>query len=319
MEGRTLPLRLLRSPRASSKWTPRFSSKTGGMASLSDSATHRATATEQSPIQAAPEFNLTTPASSNTAEPPQKLSLSKLRVVPTSASYFSGKPNFNDDLLKLQDLLRKYQTLPQCEPEEAPKVAWITYVVYRNSIGEEPVKAARYSHMVGVLKRLNLIHPSVRPLELEKELSRYRKAYNPQLNLTRPIIVDEFGRTRGVGRRKTSSAEVWLVEGEGEVLVNGKSLSQAFARLHDRESVIWSLKATERLDKYNMWALVKGGGTTGQAEALTLGVTKALLAHEPLLKKPLRQAGVVTRDPRRVERKKPGKEKARKMPAWVKR
>ncbi|KAH9828232.1 37S ribosomal protein S9, mitochondrial, partial [Teratosphaeria destructans] len=124
---------------------------------------------------------------------------------------------------------------------------------------------------------------------------------------------------RAVGRRKSSRAIVALVEGEGEALVNERSLSDYFGRVHDRESAVWALKATGRLDKYNVWALVKGGGTTGQAEAITLAVAKALLAHEPDLKPALRRAGVVTRDPRSVERKKPGKLKARKMPAWVKR
>ena len=140
-----------------------------------------------------------------------------------------------------------------------------------------------------------------------------------------------------MGRRKTSSAVAWVVEGDGQVLVNGKSLTQTFGRIHDRESAIWALKATERIDRYNVWALVKGGGTTGQAEALTLAVADGLMVHEPSLKPTLRRgeleplkvlaismlialiAGCITRDPRVVERKKHGKVKARKMPAWVKR
>ena len=101
--------------------------------------------------------------------------------------------------------------------------------------------------------------------------------------------MDQWGRARGVGRRKSSNAVVYLVEGEGEVLVNGQSLTQAFGRVHDRESAIWALKATDRIDKYNVWAVVNGGGTTGQAEALTLGVAKALMVHEPDLKPALRR------------------------------
>jgi len=132
-------------------------------------------------------------------------------------------------------------------------------------------------------------------------------------------LVDEDGRAYAYGRRKSSRAQVWLVEGEGEVLVNGKSLVDVFSRIHDRESALWALKSTARLDKYNVWIKVHGGGTTGQAEAITLAVGKALMVHEPALKPALRRAGCVTRDPRRVERKKPGKLKARKMPAWVKR
>ena len=121
-----------------------------------------------------------------------------------------------------------------------------------------------------------------------------------------------------------------------------KSLVEMFPRLHDRESVIWPLKVTNRVDRYNIWGSSKGGGISGQAGALTLAVAKALLAHEPDLKPALRRgelwlfvpprwsclfadgvfvwlAGCVTRDPRKVERKKAGKLKARKMPAWVKR
>ena len=106
-----------------------------------------------------------------------------------------------------------------------------------------------------------------------------------------------------------------------KVIKNAKELPEGRTIFHEilRSDIPASEKATQRLDKYNVWALTKGGGTTGQAEAITLAVAKALLAHEPALKPALRRAGVVTRDPRRVERKKPGKLKARKMPAWVKR
>ncbi|OAA71594.1 37S ribosomal protein S9 [Cordyceps fumosorosea ARSEF 2679] len=114
-------------------------------------------------------------------------------------------------------------------------------------------------------------------------------------------------------------ARAFVVEGTGEVLVNGKTLGEAFGRVHDRESAIWALLATGRLDKYNVWALVEGGGTTGQAEAMTMAVAKGLLAHEPALKPALRKAGCITRDPRKVERKLHGHVKARKSPAWVKR
>ncbi len=76
---------------------------------------------------------------------------------------------------------------------------------------------------------------------------------------------------------------------EGEVLINGKPLNGVFPRIHDRESAVWPLIATKRVDKYNVWAWVRGGGLTGQAEALTLGVAKALLVHEPLLKPALRR------------------------------
>ena len=175
------------------------------------------------------------------------------------------------------------------------------------------------------------------PAPLKEAMEIYKRDIDPYAVTKRPNIIDADGRAYGVGRRKSSSAKVYLVQGEGEVLVNGKSINSAFGRIHDRESALWALKATSRIDKYNVWALVSGGGSTGQAEAITLGAAKALMVFEPALKPALRRglsstdllieeanglpllAGCVTRDPRRVERKKPGHVKARKMPAWVKR
>ena len=127
------------------------------------------------------------------------------------------------------------------------------------------------------------------PEEVLEALEQYKRTIQPQFNVATPGEVDEFGRAYGIGRRKSSSAKVYIVEGEGEVLVNGKGLNQAFGRIHDRESALWALKATGRMDKYNVWALVSGGGTTGQAESITLGLAKALLVHEPDLKPALRK------------------------------
>lgn len=244
--------------------------------------------------------------------------LRKLRVVPASPSYFSAKPDFTDNFIHLQSLVRKYATLPVVPPGHAPRVAWKTVAQFRLVVNE-PIKSAKYHRIIELLHRLNHIHPELMPAEVTEVLEKYKRDINPHDNKAKPGVIDEFGRSKGLGRRKTSSAIAWLVEGEGEVLINGKTLSQMFGRLHDRESAVWALKATQRLDKYNVWALVKGGGVTGQAEALTLAVAKALLVHEPLLKPALRRAGCVTRDPRKVERKKPGHIKARKMPTWVKR
>ncbi|KAK3169399.1 hypothetical protein OEA41_008782 [Lepraria neglecta] len=240
------------------------------------------------------------------------------RVVPASPSYFTGRPDSTDNYLNLLALLRRYQTLPTVPPAQAPRVAWRTVTQYRLLVGE-PVRASKYHKIVEVLQRLNRIHPSVIPLDLSQAMEIYKRDVDPYAVKKKPAIIDEDGRAYGVGRRKSSSAKVYLVQGEGEVLVNGKSINNVFGRIHDRESALWALKATGRMDKYNVWALVTGGGSTGQAEAITLGAAKALMVFEPALKPALRRAGCVTRDPRRVERKKPGHVKARKMPAWVKR
>ena len=127
------------------------------------------------------------------------------------------------------------------------------------------------------------------PRDLQEAMELYKRDLNPYGVSRRPAIIDEDGKVAEVGRRKSSSAKVYLIPGNGEIRVNGKSLNTAFGRIHDRESALWALKATERMDKYNVFAMVKGGGTTGQAEAVTLGVAKALLAFEPALKPALRR------------------------------
>ena len=210
------------------------------------------------------------------------------RVVPASPSYFSGRPDFTDNLLSLQTLLRKYQTLPTVAPGQAPRIAWRTASQYRLLVGE-PVRASKYHQVIGILKRLNQIHPAVMPPDLHKAMQIYKRDINPFAVVRRPAIIDTDGRACGIGKRKSSSAKVYLVQGQGEVLINGKSVNEVFGRIHDRESALWPLKATNRVDKYNVWALVSGGGTTGQAEALTLGTAKALMVHEPDLKPALRR------------------------------
>ena len=244
--------------------------------------------------------------------------LSTLRIVPASPSYFTATPNYTDDLLLLQRLERKYHTYPRAAPGQAPRVAWKTIDQYRTDLAE-PIRSKGYNSLLALLKELNKIHPALMPAEVAQALDKFKRDVQPHLNIPKPIEVSEHGVAVAVGRRKSSSAKAFVVEGTGECLVNGKPLPDYFARLHDRESAVWALKGTQRLDKYNVWAVASGGGTTGQAEAIALAVGKALLAHEPDLKPAVRRLGCVTRDPRRVERKKPGKLKARKMPAWVKR
>ncbi|GFP55200.1 37S ribosomal protein S9, mitochondrial [Trichoderma asperellum] len=240
------------------------------------------------------------------------------RVLPATPSYFSREPLFNDLYIGISKLLTKYNHLPTVPPSEAPQMPWTKLEEMRAQMGE-PIKSSHYAKVMRVAKRLNLIEPSLRPAEVTVALTEFTRDINPFLNMPNPIQIDKFGRAVGVGKRKESTARAFVVEGTGEILVNGKTLSEAFGRVHDRESAVWALTATERLDKYNVWVLVEGGGTTGQAEAITLAVAKALVAHEPALKTALRKAGCITRDPRTVERKKHGHVKARKMPAWVKR
>ncbi|KAI1429496.1 37S ribosomal protein S9 [Xylaria sp. FL1777] len=240
------------------------------------------------------------------------------RPMPVSPSYFSRLPHFNDSFVHVQELARKYARLPTLHPSQVERVSWKTKDQYRISVGEH-VKGRDYAACIALAKGLNRIHPDLMPEEVKEGLRPFQRNVDVFLNRPKPIPIDRFGRSHGVGKRKSSVARAWLVEGTGEVLINGKPMNEAFGRIHDRESALWGLKSTDRLDKYNVWALVGGGGSTGQAEALALAIAKALIVHEPPLKTPLRRAGCITRDSRSVERKKAGHVKARKSPAWVKR
>merc|ERR1712000_368760 len=192
-------------------------------------------------------------------------------------------------------MLNKYHGLPRVKPAYAPRVQWLKLELVRHQLGE-PVKAALFSRVMKVARRLNMIEPSMRPTEVDEALKELSQSVNAGESNKKPLTIDKHGRAVGVGRRKESNARAFVVEGNGEVFVNGKTLSSFFGRVHDRESAIWPLMITKRLDKYNVWAIAKGGGTTGQAEALTMAIAAGLIAHEPALKNALRAAGCVTRD-----------------------
>lgn len=231
-------------------------------------------------ITAAPELD---------SEDFEKFRIAKFaRPVPVSPSYFSRTPTFNDRYLAIERLSRSCSHLPVVPAADAKNVGWKSLVDLRQAFGE-PVKSTDYARCLKLIKRLQLIHPNVQPKELGPALEVFKREIQALRNVPNPIPIDKFGRALGVGKRKSSSARAFVLEGQGEVLINGKTLAEYFGRVHDRESAVWALHATERLDKYNVWARVDGGGTTGQAEALTLAIAKALIAHEPALKSALRK------------------------------
>ena len=123
----------------------------------------------------------------------------------------------------------------------------------------------------------------------------------------------------GTGRRKKSIARVRLVEGKGSITVNGKPLDEYFGTEVLKVIVKQPLVATNTLDKYDVICKVQGGGFTGQAGAIRLGIARALLEANSEYRPTLKSAGFLTRDPRMKERKKYGLKKARKAPQFSKR
>lgn len=123
----------------------------------------------------------------------------------------------------------------------------------------------------------------------------------------------------GTGRRKTSTARVFLRAGSGNITVNDRSLDQFFGRKTARMIVRQPLELVQLGTKFDVSVTVKGGGTTGQAGAIRHGLTRALMEYDETLRKQLRDAGYVTRDAREVERKKVGFRKARRGTQFSKR
>lgn len=123
----------------------------------------------------------------------------------------------------------------------------------------------------------------------------------------------------GTGRRKTSTARVFLSKGTGQITVNGRELADYFGREVAQMIVRQPLLVADALEKFDVRATVKGGGSFGQAGAIRHGLTRALMEYDAELRQPLRAAGYVTRDSRAVERKKVGLHKARKRPQFSKR
>ena len=121
------------------------------------------------------------------------------------------------------------------------------------------------------------------------------------------------------GRRKSSSARVFLSKGTGKITINSRTLEQYFGRETGRMMVRQPLETVKMTDSVDITITVIGGGITGQAGAIRHGISRALILYDETLRKPLRQAGFVTRDSREVERKKVGLHKARKRPQYSKR
>ena len=123
----------------------------------------------------------------------------------------------------------------------------------------------------------------------------------------------------GTGRRKSSVARVFARPGKGDIKINNETLDTYFGRETDRMIVRQPLETAEAMEKFDFLITVKGGGTSGQAGAIRLGITRALMEFDGELRPALRKAGFVTRDSREVERKKVGLHKARKRPQYSKR
>ena len=135
----------------------------------------------------------------------------------------------------------------------------------------------------------------------------------------REAVRDELGRSYATGKRKDAIARVWIKPGSGKVVVNGKEMAAYFARPVLQMILRQPFTVAGVEDQFDVMATVKGGGLSGQAGAVKHGISKALQLYDPTLRGALKAAGFITRDSRVVERKKPGKRKARRSFQFSKR
>ena len=158
------------------------------------------------------------------------------------------------------------------------------------------------------------------PDDAEKEIRRQKELdFQDSVAKSRVQRINEQGIAHGVGKRKTSVARVWIKKGFGHCMVNKKPFDIYFPDLMRRNDVVTPLVVANALGQFDVMAIVEGGGSMGQSQAIRHGISRALQNWDPELRAVLKDSGLLSRDARIVERKKPGKAKARKSFAWVKR
>ncbi len=152
-----------------------------------------------------------------------------------------------------------------------------------------------------------------------KDLGALQADNNTDAPVEKKPVRDEHGRAYATGRRKESSARVWLKPGKGTVVVNGKTQDKYFGRKTHLLVINQPFLAVDKVNSFDIMCTVAGGGLSGQAGAIRHGISRALCNFDPEFRPALKKASMLTRDAREVERKKVGKHKARRSKQWAKR
>ncbi|CAG90446.2 DEHA2G09878p [Debaryomyces hansenii CBS767] len=249
--------------------------------------------------------------------------LERLRIIPKLNTFYGGNPVHEENLNTLNGLIRKYINLPTriVDDKEIQNTKFVSFEEYKTRIQSGTrLKPIHHKELTQLLHRLRSIDPELMPREVSDVLAKFANTSSESAKAAQKVkTLDEFGRAISLGKRKRSVAKVYLTKGDGQVMVNGKSLLEYFPKEADRRRIAYPFQVVSQEGQYNVFAEVQSGGSTGQAEAVMYGIAKDLVIFNPLLKSRLHKSGLMTRDARKVERKKPGKVKARKSPTWVKR
>lgn len=246
---------------------------------------------------------------------------------PTQASGFAAAPKFQEAINFLEDVCVRLCRL-QTTPTSTVRINWLPINRMSERVGLV-LNNSQYDEITAKLdtiaKHVNEAGPSV--LELVQCFAKEDglmvdgagKVVDPTMMVAQ---LDERGYAIAVGTRKSAVATCTLkpsTDTDNVNTVNGKPMHRYFQRFRDLHAVALPFKLTDRLGKYCIESTCKGGGPSGQAGALRLACSRALVKAEPALRPILSENGLLVRDPRRVERKKPGQEKARRKFSWVKR
>lgn len=249
--------------------------------------------------------------------------MERTRVVPTLSTFYGGNPRHDDTIDTLQALIRKYINLPTriIDESEYKTSRFISFEDYSKLMESGTrLKIAHYKEFVLLLNRLRSIDTQLLPRDVSETLQKYTVRTGEASTTANSMkTLDKWGRAKAEAKRKRSRAGVHIVKGDGHVIVNGLQLTQYFTRESDRRKIAYPFQVIGQEAQYNVFARTNGGGVSGQVEAIMYAISKALVVFNPLLKPRLHKAGLLTSDTRKVERKKPGKVKARKSPTWVKR
>lgn len=247
----------------------------------------------------------------------------QVRVAPATALQYTGRGAHEQTMEVVNRIRRQYENLPRTrEGVSSPDfVSRITYVTMLGTT--DPVSGPQHSELTKALSDLYYIDNQLKPQVVKDLLRRFSRSASAGADAGEVEALDDQGRAVTRGRRKTSSARVMITKAPegtvGEVRVNGLLLSQYFKELQHRSEVMFPLSVVQSETKYNVFATAVGGGNSGKAGAISLGIARGIIIHNPLLRKRLSKAGCLTRDARVKERKKPGLRRARAAPTWVKR
>jgi small subunit ribosomal protein S9 len=245
---------------------------------------------------------------------------------PAHPAYFTGNPYYFDTLLRLNGYIQRIRDFQATSNTPLiDKIDKIKWMESKEMLDKHSIKTSQ--------RELEELHQKFNFLLSQKSLFSdeeggeimdfLTKFVREGSFLKKPVInflkLDEYHRSITFGSRKTAKAKVYMIPGQGKVMVNGMHFSEYFSNELEVHSTVKALDVVDAWGKYNIWAIANGGGKTSQANAIGLGIARGLILQEPTLEKTLAEAGLLTPDTRQTERKKTGQPKARKKITWVKR